>query len=156
MIDRVGLKLTLMARSRVSATAIATPRMPSTPSAPETMSRCGRASSISAASTPPIRMNGRLRPPQNQTRSLITPISTWPMMPANGPAAQTRPTSWMSSPYCVIRIQLSAEIWIDRAKPIAVDGRLISAKKRRVLFNWKACMAGYYMRRGARGHIPLV
>jgi hypothetical protein len=144
MTERVGLKLTLIARSSVSATAMATPRMPSTPMLAEITSRLGSASSIRAASTPPIRMNGLRRPFQNQTRSLITPINTCPIMPASGPAAQTRPTSWISSPYWVVRIQLSAEIWMERAKPIAVDGRLIRAKKPPVLFFWNARMAKYY------------
>ena len=78
--------------------------------------------SISAASTPPMRMNGRRRPPQNHTLSLITPMSTCPMIPASGPAAHTMPISWMSRPYCVLRIQLSAAICIDSAKPMAVAG----------------------------------
>ena len=96
MIERVGLKLILIARSRLRATAMATPRMPGSPIAKEMTPMFGKASSIRAAMTPPMRMNGRRRPFQNQTRSLISPMMTWPMIPASGPAAQTRPTSWMS------------------------------------------------------------
>ncbi len=84
----------------------------------------GSRNTISAARVPPIRMKGRRRPPQNQALSLIRPMSTWPRMPAVGPAAQTMPISWISSPKRVDRIQLRAEIWMHRAKPIAVEGRL--------------------------------
>ncbi len=126
MSERVGLKLTLMARSSVRATAMAMPRMPSSPIAAEITSMLGRASSISAASTPPMRMKGRRRPPQNQTLSLMTPMMTCPRMPAIGPAAHTSPTSSIARPYFVLRIQLNAEICTDRAKPIAVAGRLSS------------------------------
>ena len=127
MTDRVGLKLILIARSSVSAIAVATTRRLPTPSASLMARMFGRAKSISAARTPPIMINGRRRPPQNQTLSLISPMMTWPNIPASGPAAQTIPTSWMSRPYCVVSIQLSAEIWMESANPIAVDGRLISA-----------------------------
>ena len=95
MSDRVGLKLTLIDRSRASATVMATPSTASSPRLCEISPMCGSARSISAARMPPMMMNGRRRPPQNHTRSLITPISSWPMMPASGPAAHTRPISWM-------------------------------------------------------------
>ncbi len=87
----------------------------------------GRASNIRDASVPPMSMNGRRRPPQNHTLSLMSPITTWPTIPASGPAAHTKPTWWISRWYFVVNSQLSAEIWIDSANPIAVDGRLISA-----------------------------
>ena len=139
---RVGLKLTLMARSSVSATTMAMPRMPPMPRPSETMSRFGSASSISAASRPPIRIKGRRRPFQNQTRSEITPMITCPMIPASGPAAHTRPTSWMSRPYCVVSIQLSAEICIDSANPMAVAGSASTAKNELVFSCWKVSIPG--------------
>jgi len=128
MIERVGLNETLIARSRPIATAIATPRMASSPSAVEIAPIEGRAVSMSAVSTPPTRMKGRRRPPHSQTLSLMMPISSWPTMPASGPAAHTMPISWMSSPYLVDSYQDRAEICTDSAKPIAVDGRLNSTR----------------------------
>ncbi len=76
MIERVGLKLTFIARSRVSATTIATPSMPPIPSEDEITSMFGRASNISAARKPPIKINGLRLPFQSQTLSLIIPIIT--------------------------------------------------------------------------------
>ena len=125
--ERVGLKLMLIARSSVSATNTATPSRLSIPKNDRMLSMLGSASSIEAAKTPPISMNGRLLPPQNQTLSLIRPMMTWPKIPARGPAAHTIPTSWMSRLYLVVRIQLSAEIWTESANPIAVEGRLMIA-----------------------------
>ena len=110
MIERVGLKLILIERSSVRATAIATPRIPSIPRPEEITSMFGRARSINDARRPPIKMNGRRLPFQNQTLSLITPTITCPKIPAIGPAAQTSPTSWISSLYFVLSIQLNAEI----------------------------------------------
>ena len=65
MSERAGLKLTLIERSSAMATAIATPRMPSKPSRSEMTPMDGKASSISAASVPPMIRNGR-RPPAPQ------------------------------------------------------------------------------------------
>ena len=127
--ERVGLKLTLIDRSSASATAIATPISASSPSRCEMTPMYGSARIISAARMPPMMMNGRRRPPQNHTRSLITPTSSWPMMPASGPAAHTSPISWMSRPYSVDRIQLSTEICTDRAKPMAVAGSVSRTRK---------------------------
>ena len=122
MIERVGLKPTFMAKSSDRTTIRAIPSRLSNPMAVEMTSMLGSASRVSAAIVPPTRMNGRRRPRQNHTRSLQTPMMTWPNMPAIGPAAQTRPMSWISRPYCVVRIQLSAEICTDSAKPSAVAG----------------------------------
>ena len=123
MIERVGLNPTLIAKSRVRATQMATQRTGrpvNFPIAP----RNGKARTITPARIPPRMMNGRRRPPQNHTLSLIRPTSGWARTPASGPASQTYPTSWMARWYCVLRIQLNAEIWMHRAKPIAVAGRL--------------------------------
>ena len=60
------------------------------------------------------------------------------MIPASGPAAHTRPTSWMSRPYRVVRIHDSAEICTERAKPIAVAGRARTEKNALFLLFWKA------------------
>ncbi len=124
MMVRVGLKPTLMDKSSVSATAIATARSPSTPSADDTISILGNASKLNAAITPPMRMKGRRRPPQNHTLSLTMPKMTWPKMPAMGPAAHTKPTSSIFRLYLVVRIQLSAAICTESAKPIAEEGKL--------------------------------
>jgi hypothetical protein len=72
-------------------------------------------------------MKGRRRPPQNQVLSLMKPTITWPRMPASGPAAHTRPISSILRWYLVESSQLSAEIWMQSAKPMAVAGKLVSA-----------------------------
>ena len=118
----------LIDRSNASATVIATPRIASAPNAAEITPIDGSANNIAAVNTPPTRMNGRRRPPQNQTLSLTIPMITCPRIPASGPAAQTIPISWISSPYLVDNSQLSAEICTASANPIAVDGRLSSIK----------------------------
>ena len=89
-----------------------------------------------AATRPPVMMKNRRRPFQIHTRSLSAPMSSCPAIPANGPAAQTRPISWISSPYRVARIQLSTEICTDSARPIPVAGRLSSRKKPGVRPRW--------------------
>ena len=123
MIDRVGLNPTLIARSSVSATATAVQRM-CTPLHALISPRNGNANNMSDANTPPIKINGRRRPPQNHALSLTSPTIGWARRPASGPASQTRPTCSMERLYFVLRIQLSAEICTHSAKPIAVDGRL--------------------------------
>jgi len=130
------LKLTLMARSRVSATAMATPRMPPTPRAVETISRLGRASSISVASTPPTRMKGRaasVPEPDPVGDHADDDLAEDAGQRARGP---DQPDVVGCPAVAVVRIQLRAEIWMHSAKPIAVGGRLSRAKKALDLFCW--------------------
>ncbi len=108
---------------------MATPSTPSKPRRSEITPIEGSASTINEARTPPTMMNGRLRPFHSHTLSLTMPISTWPMIPASGPAAQTMPMSWISRPYSVERIQLNTEICTDNAKPMAVAGSVSSTRK---------------------------
>ena len=111
-----------IARSSVSATTIATAIRLPIPKKSFILPIFGSAIIMSAANAPPIRIKGRLLPPQNQTLSLINPTITCPKIPASGPAAHTIPISCISNPYCEFNIQLSTAICIERAKPIAVAG----------------------------------
>jgi len=68
-------------------------------------------------------------PAQNQTRSLITPINNWPMMPASGPAAHHDPDLVDVELYSVARIQLSTEICNRQGEPMAVAGSVSRTRK---------------------------
>ena len=95
--ERVGLKLTLILKSNVNATATAMANNPSVALSPInifcTISRLGNAKSINPVSIPPMIIQGRRLPPINHSLSLIAPTIGWAIIPAIGPAAHTIPIS---------------------------------------------------------------